>query len=603
MKILHVLSQFEVTGAEAYAASLIDEQARAGHSAVVASDTFTLPVKALYEPMPIGRRSYPQRLKNIRALVALTRTHSIDLIHAHSRAASWVSLVAARLTNIPLVSTVHGRQHVHISSRAFSVYGNDIIAVSASLKHHLVRDLGIKSERITVIPNCIPFSPLEGANTAGNQPIPDLVLFVGRLTGPKGDVVRRLLTEVLPHVLKQRRVRFEVVGGMITPADLPSLVATLNAQFDKPVVELKGFQKDMFSYIARSALIIGSGRVAPESMALHRPVIAFGESNYVGPLTPESFESSCTTNFGDTGIPSEAAPEQIADDILSVLRNPPSSARLEELARLSRQRFDAGNVARKVQTVYERAYARVHSPHSIPVLMYHRVVEHPPAHPTHGIWVTAEQFGDQLRFLRRRGFETITFRDYDRFLQGHARLPRRPVILTFDDGYEDNLSIAFPLLRKFDCRAVVFVVTDAKRRTNFWDPDEQQADLLTAEQIRELHRAGMEIGSHTITHPRLPQASDETIRRELGESRDALQQILGSEVVSFAYPYGDLNSATKSLVGEAGYKFAVAADSGPFSFFQDLLEIRRIQVFPWTTATGFWKKTLPFYSRYKTIKD
>jgi peptidoglycan/xylan/chitin deacetylase (PgdA/CDA1 family)/glycosyltransferase involved in cell wall biosynthesis len=602
MKILHVLSQFEVTGAEAYAAALIDEQVRSGHSVIVLSDTFTLPVNARYIPMSIGNRSYAQRLKNIAAIVRLVREQSIDIIHAHSRAASWVSLVACRMTHTPLVSTVHGRQHIHASSKTFSVYGKDVVAVSPALKEHLVNDLGLKAEHVTVIPNCIPFGAWKAENNRGNKKRRTLIMFVGRLTGPKGDVVRFILNNVLPIVLRSKRVQFEAFGGMIVPPDIPNLVAALNARYKQPVAQLKGFQKDLPHHIAGATLVVGSGRAVPESMVLRLPVIAFGESNYEGRVTPETFEKSTVTNFGDTGKLMSPEADQVAADILSILDDPPSQKDLASLAHMTENRYDAPSVAGTVQRIYERAFARAHSPQSIPVLMYHRITEGTASASSHGIWVTADQFSAQLHSLRSRGFETITFRDYDRFLQGQGRLPRRPVILTFDDGYEDNYTIALPLLCNSGCRAVVFAVTDKKRRTNFWDSDEPTTALLTSRQMQELNRSGIEIGSHTVTHPRLIQTSIDVIRQELGKSKDSLQQILGSEVISFAYPYGALQPAVKSLVEEAGYKFAVAADSGPIAFYQDFLEIRRTQVFPWTTRTGFWKKTLPLYSRYKSLK-
>jgi peptidoglycan/xylan/chitin deacetylase (PgdA/CDA1 family)/glycosyltransferase involved in cell wall biosynthesis len=603
MRILHILSQFEVTGAEAYAAALIEEQVREGHSAIVVSDTFTLPVNARYIPMPIGKRSYAQRLKNIAAIVRLIREQPIDIIHAHSRAASWVSLIACRLTHTPLVSTVHGRQHIHASSKAFSVYGRDIIAVSPALKEHLVGELSLKTEHVTVIPNCIPFGAWKTAKNSGKGSRRNLIMFVGRLTGPKGDVVRFLLNNVLPVVLRSKQVRFEAFGGMIVPADIPKLVAKLNARYKQPVARLKGFQQDLPNHIAGATLVVGSGRAVPESMVLRRPVIAFGESNYEGRVTPETFEKSTVTNFGDTGRPMSPEADQVSADILSILDDPPPQRELAKLARMAEKRYDARKIAGVVQRVYERAFARAHSPRSIPVLMYHRITEGSAPASSHGIWVTAEQFSAQLHSLIQRGFEAITFRDYDRFIHGQARLPRHPIILTFDDGYEDNYTIALPILRNFGCRAVIFAVTDKKRRRNFWDSGEPEATLLSPAQMRELNSSGMEIGSHTVTHPRLPQTAVKTVSRELRESKESLQQVLGSEVISFAYPYGSVQPAIKSLVEEAGYKFAVAADSGPVEFYQDFLEIRRTQVFPWTTRTGFWKKTLPVYNRYKSLKS
>ncbi|TSA22236.1 glycosyltransferase [bacterium] len=609
MKILHVLSQFEVTGAEAYAASLIDAQMADGNSAMVASDTFTLPTQATYIRLPIGNRSYPSRVRNIAALARLIRQHSIDLVHAHSRAASWVSLFATRLTGTPLVSTVHGRQHIHTSSKAFSIYGKDIIAVSSALREHLIQDLGFNPADIVVIPNCIPLGRWQTGRASAAPPKASgiteesLVLFVGRLTGPKGDVVRILLTRVLPLLVGQRKFKFQAVGGMITPDDIPQLVSNLNAQFENPVVELCGFQQDIAHHMVRADLIIGSGRVVPESLVLRKPVIAFGESNYIGPITPATFEDATRTNFGDTGLSVPSDPKRIAEDMLQILKHPPTENEREALARLSFERYDAKTVVAKIQRRYERAFARAHTSDSIPVLMYHRVLENPPTDSSHGIWVSAKQFADQLASLQRRGFETITFRDYDRFVRGEARLPHRPIILTFDDGYVDNYTIAFPLLQSFGFRAVIFAVADKDRRTNFWDQDEQPAPLMSVSQLQELHRSGMEIGSHTVTHPRLPATSAEEAYFEVHDSRDSLEQLLGSSVLSFAYPYGDLSQNVKNLVDEAGYKYAVAADSGPINFYEDFLEIRRTQVFPWTNKIGFWKKTLPMYNRYKNIKS
>jgi peptidoglycan/xylan/chitin deacetylase (PgdA/CDA1 family)/glycosyltransferase involved in cell wall biosynthesis len=609
MNILHVLSQFEVTGAEAYAASLIDTQVADGNSAMVASDTFTLPTQATYISLPIGNRSYSRRIRNVAALVRLIRQHSIDIVHAHSRAASWVSLFATQLTSTPFVSTVHGRQHIHTSSKAFSIYGKDIIAVSSALKEHLIQDLGFNPADIVVIPNCIPLDRWQAERTSATPPrasaLADesLVLFVGRLTGPKGDVVRLLITTVLPLLIGQRKFRFQAIGGMITPDDIPQLVSKLNAQFENPVVKLCGFQKDIAHHMVRADLIIGSGRVVPESLVLRKPVIAFGESNYVGPITPASFEDATRTNFGDTGLSVPSDPKRIAEDMLQILKHPPSENDREALARLSFERYDAKTVVAKIQRIYERAYARAHSSGSIPVLMYHRVLENPPADSSHGIWVSAKQFAYQLASLQRRGFETITFRDYDRFVRGEARLPRRPIILTFDDGYVDNYTIVFPLLRNFGFRAVIFAVADKDRRTNFWDQDEQPAPLMSVSQLQELHRSGIEIGSHTVTHPRLPITSAEEAYSEVRDSKDSLERLLGSSVLSFAYPYGALSQNVKNLVDEAGYKYAVAADSGPINFYEDFLEIRRTQVFPWTNKIGFWKKTLPIYNRYKNIKS
>ncbi|HTY37217.1 MAG TPA: polysaccharide deacetylase family protein [Bacteroidota bacterium] len=609
MNILHVLSQFEVTGAEAYAAALIDAQIADGHEVVVVSDTFTIPTRATYIAVPIGIRSYSRRIRNIATLTKIIRSKSIDIVHAHSRAASWVSLFATRLTNRPLVSTVHGRQHVHTSSKAFSVYGRDVIAVSPALKEHLVNDLHFRPSDIVVIPNCILFdyweSKRQSATPASVAHEGDCrtILFVGRLTGPKGDVVRLLLDRVLPDILAHRRVQFKTVGGMIVPEDIPQLVKQLNTRMGRDVAELGGFKTDVASDMLAADLIIGSGRVVPEAIVLHKPVIAFGESAYEGPILSSTFRSAVISNFGDTGKPVSPAPDLIRRDILATLDHPPDAAELETLCSLARRKFDVRNVEARIQGVYERAEARLRSPQSIPVLMYHRVLEQGDTTPGHGIWVSASQFRSQLASLKRRGFQTITFRQYERFVRGELTLPSKPIILTFDDGYEDNYRVAFPLLQEHGFSAVIYAVTDRSRRTNFWDAGEPPARLMTDAQMQELQRAGFEIGSHTASHAHLPRESVESVEHEVRLSKETLEQILGQAVISFAYPYGEISDPVKESVREAGYRFAAAADSGPLTLFEDFLEIRRTQVFPWTDRVGFWKKTLPIYLHYKALKS
>ena len=325
MNILHVLSQFEVTGAEAYAAALSEAQIARGHSATIVSDTFTFPTRATYVPLPVGIRSYPRRIRNIVTLVNLIRSGSIDIIHAHSRAASWVSLFAAYLTRTPFVSTVHGRQHVHTSSKAFNVYGSNIIAVSAALQEHLVQDLHFNPRDIVVIPNCIAMDKWDKERISNRhvheegKKEENLIIFVGRLTGPKGDVVRLLLTEILPGLLRVRRVRFKAIGAMIVPDDIPKLVAQLNQSFGRKVVELLGFRQGIARDMLEADLIIGSGRVVPESLVLQRPVIAFGESEYAGPIFSGSFETAALTNFGDTGRSMPADCARISAEIVRML--------------------------------------------------------------------------------------------------------------------------------------------------------------------------------------------------------------------------------------------------------------------------------------------
>lgn len=606
MNILHVLSQFEVTGAEIYAVTLAHAQLRRGHQPVIVSDTLSTPSEVPYIQLPVGRRSYSQRLKNILEISRLIERNNIHVVHAHSRAASWVSYFATRFTGTAFVSTIHGRQHLHFSSKSFSVYGRHIIAVSESLKEHLVRELGLQSSDILVVPNGLEikrWTRHRGSATKrrvfGVEQNVKVILFVGRLSGPKGDIVRFIVSEIVPRLEHKMNFVFCVVGGLHVPDDIPRLFEETNRVFGRHVVILKDFQSDILPYLRAADLVVASGRVVMESLLAGRPTIAFGETNYHGFVTESIFEEAMKTNFGDTGVLEKPDAGTVAAELQASIKK--KNGLSFSIRNQLKERFDVRTVEPQIYQVYEKACADILVPPYIPVLMYHRVVEKSPTGSKHGTWVSAKHFRDQMVSLRVRGYTPITFAQYRKCMMGNSMFPDRPVFLTFDDGYEDNYTVAFPILRDVEFPAVVFLVTDSKRRTNFWDPDEPRVPLMSPGQMREMAKYGIEFGSHTVSHRRLPEISSSADAKELRDSKSYLEDILGSEVFSFAYPYGALNPHVKELVREAGYSFALAADTGPEKFHQDFLEIRRTQVFPWTSSFGFWKKTQPWYTRYKNL--
>jgi peptidoglycan/xylan/chitin deacetylase (PgdA/CDA1 family) len=340
-----------------------------------------------------------------------------------------------------------------------------------------------------------------------------------------------------------------------------------------------------------------------ESILAGKSTIAFGESGYEGLVTPGNYDIVCRTNFGDTGMRHALNAELVTNDLAAILGKPQTAADTQSLQKRIQESCEITVVDRKIEAVYQSALAAAKSPSSIPVLMYHRIVPEAPKNSYHGIWVTTQLFEQNLHSLKHRGYSPMTFEQYQLFLNNEFILPKNPVILTFDDGYEDNYTFAFPLLKKYGFSAVIFLVAETKRRTNFWDADEPQVPLMNNEQIREMSGAGIEFGSHTVTHPNLSHCSPEQLRKELFESKKILEQLTGKNIISLAYPYGAVNERIKSLAAEAGYKFGIATNSGPLKFYEDFLEIRRTQIFPWTDRFGFWKKTQQRYLRYKQRKS
>lgn len=208
------------------------------------------------------------------------------------------------------------------------------------------------------------------------------------------------------------------------------------------------------------------------------------------------------------------------------------------------------------------------------VLMYHSVTTRDDPPPSDFI-VTASAFKAQLRHLKERGYRTPTV---DELIDGRALVePGRPsVMLTFDDGYLDNYTVALPLLLEHGFTATVFAIADFRRRENWWDaPPSRGCPLLEPRQMREMQAHGIAFGSHGLSHRAMSSLSDADLTRELVDSRHRLEDLLGAPVRSLAYPYGVVCGRVKRAAARAGYHAAFAVSSGPYSLRRDLYEIRR----------------------------
>jgi peptidoglycan/xylan/chitin deacetylase (PgdA/CDA1 family)/GT2 family glycosyltransferase len=180
----------------------------------------------------------------------------------------------------------------------------------------------------------------------------------------------------------------------------------------------------------------------------------------------------------------------------------------------------------------------------LPVLMYHHVGSARTG--TFSEWtVSPKQFESQMRWLARRGYTGICPADWIKWLHEGKGLPDKPVLLTFDDGYEDIVEHALPVLRRYAFGAAVFIVTERIGATNTWDEAQGSVTLrlMTAEQIRHWATQGIEFGAHSRTHADLTTLSANGLEDEIAGSRDDLAKILGTPVTSFAYPFGAFNQA------------------------------------------------------------
>ncbi len=581
MRICFVLSQREVTGAEVYAISIADELIKRGHKVFIVSDTLTLKTQAHYIPLDLNNRSYPNRLRHIFFLVRLIKKERIDLLHAHSRASGWVSFFASKICGIPLVTTVHGRQHLHISRKIIKAFGDYIIAVCENIKEHLINDLNVKPEYIEVLRNGIDMDEIRMYQE--NFKEENLVTIAGRLSGLKGEIIYHLIKE---YILKIPNIRINLVGHARDKEKFASI---------DPRINYMGFSESLVEIISKSSVLIGSGRIAIKGLCLGVPTIAIGEGCSHGLITEENIKEALKTNFGDVTLREykgiEGNPnfdfDKVKEDVIKVLKTKPS---IDKIKIFAQNEFDLKNVTDRIETIYKRL---LRGKKEIPVLMYHRVVRDKKEAGKEGIYVTQSKFEWQMKYLFKKGYKTITFDEY----RGYED---KTVILTFDDGYEDNYTIAFPILRKYNFKAVIFLVPGLEE--NLWDenkPSEPRLKLLSEEQILEMSKYGFEFGSHSLTHPHLTKISEKEASEEIFKSKEKLERLLKRKVISFAYPYGELNEKIKDIVNRAGYKYAVATDYGPPFIDDDLLCIRRIQVFPNTGKLSFKRKIRGDYFWYK----
>lgn len=215
----------------------------------------------------------------------------------------------------------------------------------------------------------------------------------------------------------------------------------------------------------------------------------------------------------------------------------------------------------------------------VPILMYHRVGPEPrgPA-ITDALTVSSAVFADEMRWLRRVRFHAITQRTLFAALEYGVRLPRHPVVITFDDGYRDVLWNAAPLLRRLRMPATAYVVTG---RVSGVDPS-----FLTWDELRQLESSGFDIGSHTVHHVALTGLTSPQALAELVDSRRALQRRLGRPVPWLAYPAGRENAAVVALARRAGYLLAVTTAPGTLQRASRPLQLSRYEVLDTTGVRG-----------------
>src|SRR5262249_25822166 len=167
--------------------------------------------------------------------------------------------------------------------------------------------------------------------------------------------------------------------------------------------------------------------------------------------------------------------------------------------------------------------------------------------------VPSRRFAGQMKLLSRLGYNVLSLNEYLEHRREHRLPPPRSVVITMDDGYRDNETVAGPILDRYGYSATVFLVTSPAKGWSQREPALAERAVLGLDQARRLHGGALRFGAHTRTHPDLTKLDATAAENEIAGSKRELERVLKTTVSAFAYPYGELNDETRRIVKEAGF--------------------------------------------------
>lgn len=234
---------------------------------------------------------------------------------------------------------------------------------------------------------------------------------------------------------------------------------------------------------------------------------------------------------------------------------------------------------------------------STAVLMYHEIVDGIPSDSLrrkvqHSYLIPVQSFLEQMAILSSSGYVSVRLADLVRAVRDKASLPEKSIVITFDDGFDGNVRYALPILKRFGFTATFFISTGLIGTR----------DMMTWDSVRLLSAEGMDIQSHTVSHPLLSVLDPETTRKELVESKQVLERNVGTPVEYMSYPNGDFSPAVIEALKSSGYKAACSSRFGRNSHGTPIYELRRTKVGVDCSAEQFHKLVEGNGVRYHALR-
>lgn len=245
-----------------------------------------------------------------------------------------------------------------------------------------------------------------------------------------------------------------------------------------------------------------------------------------------------------------------------------------------------------------------HNRRPIPILVYHQIDKAPPkGSPFRSLYVAPAAFARQMSFLKLLGYTGLSVGNLLPYLNGEKE--GKVVGITFDDGFQNNVANALPVLIKQGFSSTCYAVSGLLGQTNVWDKHLGivQTPLMTASHVRQWVAGGQEIGSHTQQHLDLLGADDAACRADMALGKSSLESIVGCAVDQFCYPYGRYEPKHAVMAREAGFRTASTTQRGRCSSQSDLFELPRVPVVRSTSLPVFWLKIATGYEDRRAAKE
>lgn len=232
--------------------------------------------------------------------------------------------------------------------------------------------------------------------------------------------------------------------------------------------------------------------------------------------------------------------------------------------------------------------------------MYHSVELMPKSTVMRSLHVPPARFNNQMWMLKKLGFKGLSIRELKPYLSG--KKTGKVVGITFDDGYQNNLINAVPILNKFEFSATCYIVSNQIGTSNIWDSSNgiTQRPLMTENEIQTWLDLGMDIGAHSLTHPDLVKLCIDDIKIEIQQCKNDLEKTFNISIEDFCYPFGSFNDTILSEVKDTGYHTATTMLRGIASLTTDKLKLPRVPINHHTLPHLFLAKIL---SKYEEGRD